>query len=232
GRPGRRSQWRRRLLQDGFKLEPQPGQVAGQRGALGLLLLAQIQQFVGDVNRGKHGQAVEPGALGGVAQLAHACIQKGRRLEQAVALLGLASEQEFAIGQFDGYRFAHAHAPPAQALSSSDFSRWIMASTRLRACSLRAIRLARSPLSCSWLWRRPRFSSLRRCKVSSSRSTVDSRAAISASSGSFSLIGATIAGGQCSQDFVAWKRRTCKRRGSRYPGWVSKWTHNCLMDWT
>ena len=51
-------------------------------------------------------------------------------------------------------------AASAQPLFSSNRRRWIMASTRLRACSLRANRPARSPLSCSWLCRRLRFSSV------------------------------------------------------------------------
>src|SRR6185437_6765149 len=102
---------------------------------------------------------------------------------QAVALFRRAGNQEFAIDQSQRDRFTAGHGF-YQPLLSSDFSRCIIASTRLRACSLRASRPARSPDSCSWLWRRLRFSSLSRRTVSSRWSSCRPRAANSCWTGS------------------------------------------------
>src|SRR6185312_10775793 len=96
-------------------------------------------ELVRDADRREYGKALEAWCLGVGAQFAHLAVEVSGRLQQAFAFFR----------------------------RSSDFSRWIIASTRLRACSLRASRPARSPESCSWLWRRLRFSSLSRRTVSS-----------------------------------------------------------------
>src|SRR4051794_17753986 len=93
---------------------------------------------------------------------------------------------------------------------SSDFKRRIIASTRERACSLRASSCARSVASCSWLWRRLRFSS---CSVRHSSSSRSTRSPIETSVCSCADMAANIA-----SRFV-WKRSVLshKKDENRWP---------------
>src|SRR5690606_32168371 len=113
-------------------------------------------------------------------------VKVGGRADQAVALLGFAADQVIPIEDLYGHRFTHVW------FCSSDFSRLIIASTRVRACSLRAIKPARSLASCSWLWRRLRFSSLSRRQASTSRSTCALISAMVVTVGSVSDMAGTI----------------------------------------
>src|SRR6185437_8993640 len=130
--------------------------------------------------RRQHRDAVIARAARGVADLAHLAVQVFDRRQQAFAFLGFAADQELAVEQFDvdGDGFVGHVIHPA---FSSDFRRSIIASTLARACSLRVISAARSPVS----WSRPRrklaFSSARRRMRSSAWSSARDKAASSAS---------------------------------------------------
>src|SRR6185312_7565012 len=165
------------------QLAAQAGEAVAEPLALAVVLLAQVDELVRHADCREHRQALEAGRLGMGAQLAHLAVEVAGGLEQAVALFRRAGDQEFAIDESQRDRFTAGHGF-YQPLLSSDFSRWIIASTRLRACSLRASRPARSPDNCSWLWRRLRFSSLSRRTVSSRWSSCRPRAANSCWTGS------------------------------------------------
>src|SRR5207342_2361452 len=123
----------------------------------------ELQQFVRKVQCRQYRDTIERRHLVVAADLAHACIEQMRRGHQAFASFRIDADGEFAVEDLYADRVAHA-------LFSSDLRRVIMASTRERASSFLLSSCARSAASCSWPWRRLRFSSASRRTSSSSLS--------------------------------------------------------------
>src|SRR5690606_31535386 len=136
-----------------------------QQALQGLLPLAGLgvglEFLMGEVERREDGDALQRGALVARLHLPQPLVEQARRAQQALALVLGAGDQVALVEQTNFYRLAHAFC-------SRDFRRWIIASTRERACSFLAISAARSPTHCSWATRSWRFSSARRCTASTS----------------------------------------------------------------
>src|SRR5690606_9230340 len=96
--------------------------------AAGLPLL-EAKQLMGDVETGQNRDALKPATAVVLAQFAQFAVEIGGRADQAVALLGFAADQVIPIEDLYGLRFTHVW------FCSSDFSRLIISSTRVRACS-------------------------------------------------------------------------------------------------
>src|SRR5690606_26594825 len=152
-------------IEQGIELALQLAQCARQFAVAAFGLVAQLLQFMREVERGQYRDAVDRRHAVGAAYLAHTGIEQLRRGYQSVALAGLDADGVLAVEDADAGRFAAAHV-----CCSSDLSRAIMASTRERACSFLASSWARSPASCSCCWRRLRFSSASRRVRSASAS--------------------------------------------------------------
>src|SRR5690348_11917689 len=105
-------------------------------------MLAQLNQFVSDVQCRHHGDAIDAGGTGMLADFAHLAVEVARRRNQAGTLLRRAADEEFPIQDADRDRPLAAHAP-----FSRERKRAIIASTRVRACSFFASRSERSAAS-------------------------------------------------------------------------------------
>src|SRR5690606_2440253 len=112
---------------------------------------------------GEDSDAVDAGHLVATPDVAHLAVEQCGSAQQSVTLVRFAGDQVIAVEDADVDGFAHAFC-------SRDRSRRIMASTRALACSFLVSSAARSPMSCSWLVRRLRFSSARRRTRSARRS--------------------------------------------------------------
>src|SRR6056297_1750800 len=110
-----------------------------------LALTAQLQQLVGQVQRTHDRDLLGRTELSGLPDFAHAPIEIQRRIHQSTALFGRTHDLVFAVEDAHRHQFGVAH-PPAP---SSAFRRSIMASTRVRASSLRWTSPARSATSAS-----------------------------------------------------------------------------------
>ena len=108
--------------------------------------VAQLLQFVREVQRGQHGDAIERGHAVAAADLAHLAVEQLGGGHQAVAFVGLAAD---VYSRSSRRMLTGSLALRTHVCCSSDFSRAIIASTRVRACSFLASSVERSPTSCS-----------------------------------------------------------------------------------
>src|SRR5690606_24162498 len=117
------------------------GADAGADRLLDVLLAgAQLEQFVGHVERGDDGDPVQADDLARVADLAHLGLEQLGGRHEIVAFVLRAGDQEFLVQDAHRYRLRYL----AHALCSIALRRLIMASTRVRASSLRSMSWARS----------------------------------------------------------------------------------------
>src|SRR4249919_1708961 len=149
----------RRDVEQTVQLAVQVVERANELAIAAIAFAAQLLQLVREVQCSEHGNAIERGHAVVAANLAHFVVEQLRGGHQAVAFVGLAADGVFAIEQADADRFAGLRI---HVCCSSDLSRAIIASTRVRACSFLANSVDRSLASCSCCMRRLRFSSLRR----------------------------------------------------------------------
>jgi hypothetical protein len=130
----------------------------GQGGLAAALSPLQLEQLVGDIERGEYRDAVGAYHSTGLAYLSHAGVKQPGGCHQIVPLVGWTGDAIVLVQDpdIDSYGFIDHR------LSSIARSRDSMASTLLRACSVFSINSPRSATSASWRVRREAFSSCRR----------------------------------------------------------------------
>src|SRR5690242_4172185 len=141
-----------------FKLAPQHADAVAQIARLFIMAATQLQQFIGDGQRGEHRDAVVTDAARGAAQVMHLAIQIVRGGQQALAFFRRAADQELAIEQThgDGDGSCFVHVSPNSRAPSNARSSPRPASAPVR-CATSVARVRRSIVrGCGAGWRFPR----------------------------------------------------------------------------
>lgn len=103
----------------------------------------RLEHLVGEVERRHDGDTIETNDFSGAANLAHLVVEEFGGIEQGRAFVVRAGDEVFPLEDADadagGIFLSRAQAPCSRVLR-----RPIMASTRVRTCSLRCISEARS----------------------------------------------------------------------------------------